>query len=323
MAWSTGAPEPYDMLADRERTLAALARDPEVDRLAGEIDPANMGSIMTFGREPARAIGRTADDLLRGMGPGLTHDPGDLLEDLAGVMGRVDAEDEAPKPGLLGRLLGGKRPPEDRLSHYDALGADLDRVYVGLKAYSAQLNRDNRRLEQLFQANLEYFHALEKYVAAGEKARRALAARLSRTEAALARAGEGALSFEAQTLRSAADALERRVQDLRAAEAVAMQCIPMIRVLQLNNRELSDRIDAAFIATLPAFRREMALAVAQRRERLKGEAAGALSARAGARRLEESRRAVLDGIGQTRELSQKAAAQSAGQLERLRKARGE
>lgn len=287
---------------------SALDDEAEIARLAASADPGNAASLLNFGAEAARGIARTSDTLLKDMDAGPDSDPGPLLEALAGVMGRIDLDEPEPRPGLLGRLLGrgaGGDQGDALLAKYDALGGELDRVFVGLKAYAALLNRDNRRLEALYRENVRYYRELERYVAAGERVKRDLAARLAEREAA-ATVGDGASAFEAQTLKSALAAMERRVHDLRTAEVTALQCLPMLKTLQMNNRELAQKIDAAFIVTLPAFRAAMGDAVRQKRRRLRGEAMSALEARRGEEALEKSRREIVEGIEAVRALRRRA-----------------
>ena len=304
-----------DLLAERERLRQTLIESGEADRLAAAIDPGDTRSIVTFGASASQAIGRTSDELLRGMGAGPSEDSGQLMEALAGVMARIDPDALAAKPGLLGRLLGRRGPgTDDLLNRYDALGGDLDRVFVRLKAHTATLARDNRQLEGLLEANVGYYRELEKYILAGERAIQALRQRLARLEA---EQGGGAASFETQTLRNAVATLERRVQDLRTSELVAMQTIPMIQAMRRNNRLLIDRIDAALLVTLPAFRQGLAAAILEKRRRLQGEAMAALNARAAAAdgagdvgaKLGELRRSVVSGIDEVRRLSADAEAQ--------------
>ena len=231
------------------------------------------------------------------------------------------AQSKDLKPGLLNRLLGKRasgNSTDETLARLDALGGDLDRVFVRLKAYAATLERDNRQLNSLSEANLGYYRELQKYILAGERAIQMLQQRLARLEAG---GGDAAAAFEIQTLRNALATLERRVQDLRASELVAMQTIPMIQSMRRNNRLLIDKIDAAFIVTLPAFRAGLAAAILEKRRQLRGEAMAALNARAnaapgaaavqpGGASLVDLRRGVLNGIDEVRRLTAAADAQA-------------
>ena len=52
--------------------------------------------------------------------------------------------------------------------------------------------------------------------------------------------------------------LEQRTHDLRIAENVAMQSIPMIKTMQFANMNLVRKINSAFIITLPVFKQALA-----------------------------------------------------------------
>ena len=65
--------------------------------------------------------------------------------------------------------------------------------------------------------------------------------------------------------------LEQRTQDLRTAEAVAMQSIPMIKTMEFTNMNLVRKINSAFIITLPVFKQALAQAIMLKRQKLQAE----------------------------------------------------
>jgi uncharacterized protein YaaN involved in tellurite resistance len=70
--------------------------------------------------------------------------------------------------------------------------------------------------------------------------------------------------------------LEQRTQDLRTAENVAIQSIPMLKTMQFSNMNLVRKINSAFIVTLPVFKQALAQAVMLKRQRIQAEAMSAL-----------------------------------------------
>ena len=70
--------------------------------------------------------------------------------------------------------------------------------------------------------------------------------------------------------------LEQRTQDLRTAENVAMQSIPMIKTMEFSNMNLVRKINSAFIVTLPVFKQALAQAIMLKRQRIQAEAMSAL-----------------------------------------------
>ena len=70
--------------------------------------------------------------------------------------------------------------------------------------------------------------------------------------------------------------LEQRTQDLRTAENVAMQSVPMIKTIEYSNMNLVRKINSAFIITLPVFKQALAQAIMLKRQRVQAEAMQAL-----------------------------------------------
>ena len=66
--------------------------------------------------------------------------------------------------------------------------------------------------------------------------------------------------------------LEQRTQDLRIAENVAMQSIPMIKTMEFSNYNLVRKINSAFIVTLPVFKQALAQAILLKRQKIQAEA---------------------------------------------------
>ena len=70
--------------------------------------------------------------------------------------------------------------------------------------------------------------------------------------------------------------LQQRTQDLRTAESVAMQSIPMLKMMEFSNYNLVRKINSAFIITLPVFKQALAQAMILKRQKIQAEAMQAL-----------------------------------------------
>ncbi len=49
------------------------------------------------------------------------------------------------------------------------MGEEVDKIYVQLKQYESEIKQSNRKLNQMFDANVNYYHELVKYILAGEQ----------------------------------------------------------------------------------------------------------------------------------------------------------
>ena len=195
-------------------------------------------------------------------------------------MDKFDIEEIKENPGLFGKLFGNLRKQLDKiLAKYHTMGDEVDKIYVQLKQYEADIKQSNRKLEEMFQANVNYYHELVRYILAGEQGCRELEAYIAQRQADMEATGDNSIQFELTTLNQALMMLEQRTQDLRTAENVAMQSIPMIKTMQFSNMNLVRKINSAFIITLPVFKQALTQAIMLKRQRLQTEAMSALDAK--------------------------------------------
>ena len=285
--------KPYDILEDRDRTVAQLVDSEEIDRLTSQIDIGDMTTIVTFGAGTVEEISKASDVVLRSMNMGQMDESSKMLEALARIMSKFDIDEFKDSPKLFGRLLGNVRGQLERiLTKYNSMGDEVDKIYVQLKGYEAEIKRSNQKLEEMFQSNVQYFHELEKYIVAGDQGCKEIADYMAQRQAEFERTGDQTISFELQTLEQAKTMLEQRTLDLRTAEAVALQSIPMLKAMQYNNMNLVRKINSAFIITLPVFKQALAQAILLKRQKLQSDAMSVLDQRTNEMLLKNARNTV-------------------------------
>lgn len=285
--------KPYDIIEDRDRTVAQLVDSDEIDRLTSQIDINDMTTIVTFGAQTVEEISKASDVVLRSMNMGQMDQSSQMLESLAKIMSKFDIDEFKDSPKLFGRLLGNVRGQLERiLTKYNTMGDEVDKIYVQLKGYEAEIKRSNQKLEQMFQSNVQYFHELEKYIVAGDQGCKEIEAYMNQRRQELERTGDQSISFELQTLEQAKTMLEQRTLDLRTAEAVALQSIPMLKAMQYNNMNLVRKINSAFIITLPVFKQALAQAILLKRQKLQSDAMSVLDQRTNEMLLKNARNTV-------------------------------
>lgn len=272
--------EKYDIVADRKRMNEQLVNSAEVDALVSTIEIDNLETIVSFGAEATEEISRASDVVLNSMNMSQLDESSEMLNVLAKIMNKFDIEEIKDNPGLFGKLFGNLRKQLDKvLAKYHTMGEEVDRIYVQLKQYEAEIKQSNRKLEQMFEANLGYYHQLVKYILAGEQGCRELEEYIAKRQNDMETSGDNAILFEIQNLQQALTMLEQRTQDLRIAENVAMQSIPMIKTMEYSNMNLVRKINSAFIITLPVFKQALAQAVMLKRQKIQADAMSALDAK--------------------------------------------
>lgn len=267
----------YDIVADRENMNKALAHSPEIDALTSQIEVHNLETIVTFGSGAADEISKSSDVILNSMNLSQLDGSSEMLNTLAKIMSKFDIDEIKDNPGLFGKFFGNLRKQLDKiLDKYHVMGDEVDKVYVQLKQYEAEIKQSNRKLDDMFKTNVNYYHELVKYIVAGERGCGEIEAYISQRQAEYESTGDNAIQFEIQSMQQALMMLEQRTQDLRTAESIAMQSIPMIKTMEFSNMNLVRKINSAFIITLPVFKQALAQAIMLKRQRIQAEAMAAL-----------------------------------------------
>ena len=283
----------YDIVADRNQMNAELINSAEVDALVSTIEVNNMESIVTFGAHAAEEISKASDIVLNSMNMAQLDESSQMLTTLAKIMDKFDIEEIKENPGLFGKLFGNLRKKLDQiLAKYHTMGEEVDKIYVQLKQYEAEIKQSNRRLDQMFDANVNYYHELVKYILAGEQGCTELESYIAHRQNEMETTGDNSIQFEITSLNQCLMLLEQRTQDLRTAESVAMQSIPMIKTMEFSNMNLVRKINSAFIITLPVFKQALAQAIMLKRQRIQAESMAALDAKTNEMLIKNARNTV-------------------------------
>ena len=263
----------FDIAVESEKLRNDLVNSAEVDALVSKIELDNLDSIVTFGGEVATEISKSSDLVLNSMNISQIEETSKMLGVLANIMSKFDIEEIKQDPGLFDKLFGGIKKQLDKImAKYQTMGGEIDKIYVELKGYEGEIKETNKKLNTMFDSNVNYYHDLLKYILAGEQGCKELEGAIADKTAEMDRTGDKSIQFELTTLNNALMMLEQRTQDLRVAENVAMQTIPMLKTMEFSNINLIRKINSAFIITLPIFKQSLAQAIMLKRQRLQAEA---------------------------------------------------
>lgn len=265
--------ERYDVATDAQKTREVYVNTEEVDKLVSKIELNNLDSIVYFGSDVTNEIAKASDSVLNSMSISQINDTGKMMKALSKIMDEFDIEEIKDEPGFFGRLFGNaKKQLEKILDKYHTMGDEIDKIYVQLRGYESEITQSNRKLNDMFDANVEFYHELIKYILAGEQACKELQDYIAKRQADLEATGDNSIQFELTTLNQALMMLEQRVQDLRTAENIAMQSIPMIKTMEFSNYNLVRKINSAFIVTLPVFKQALSQAILLKRQKIQAQA---------------------------------------------------
>ncbi|MFC3124618.1 toxic anion resistance protein [Pseudoroseomonas globiformis] len=260
-----------------DTTIETPVAGEAVDRLAAAIDLRDPSTILRFGAEAQSRAASAADAMLGAARNQATGEAGEALSGLLSTLRGFDVTEMSEKPGLVGRLarLAGRGQTQATaiIQRYEGVRGQIETVGDRLDGHRTRLLEDVERLERLYGATLEWFHALAEHIAAGEVV-------LARTDAEAIPAAEREAADSAndlapqklRDLRAARDELDRRVHDLRLTRQVAMQSLPGLRLIQENDKALAAKIHSVLANTVPLWRTQLAQALAIQNMREAGDA---------------------------------------------------
>lgn len=265
--------EAYDIVEDRKQMNNELVGSDEVDALVSTIEVNNLETIVSFGAEAADEISKASDIVLNSMSMSQIDESSEMLNALSKIMSKFDIDEIREDKGLFNKLFGNLRKQLEKiLQKYHTMGDEVDKIYVQLKQYESEIKQSNRNLNQMFDANVGYYHELVKYILAGEQGCRELENYIAQRQQDYENTADNAIQLEISSLNNALMMLEQRTQDLRTAENIAMQSIPMIKTMEYSNMNLVRKINSAFIVTLPVFKQALAQAIMLKRQKIQAEA---------------------------------------------------
>lgn len=236
-----------------------------IDSLIQQIDTNDSNSIMAFGSDAQEQMSTISENMLEGVRNKDLGAAGAPLNDMIATIRGFDIDELNPnkKLGFFARLFGKAKPVSIFLSKYDDVRKQINNITDKMESQKTQLLTDIISLDKLYDANLEYFHKLELYIAAGEEKLSQLGdTEIPTLEKIAAKEPDDMLHAQAvRDLRGVRDDLERRIHDLRLTRQVAMQSLPSIRLVQENDKMLINKVNSTLINTVPLWKNQLAQAV--------------------------------------------------------------
>lgn len=339
-------PQTYSIIDTANELKQELASSEEIDKLVSTINANDPNSIITFGNQVAEEISKASDQVLNSMNMTQLDDSSELLNALKNIMDQFDVKEltEEKKAGFFANL---RKQLDKILAKYHTMGEEVDKIYVQLKQYESEISQSNIKLETMYNANIEYYKELLKYIMAGEQACKELDQYIEDFKVKVQNNPDsGTAAMDLQTLEQTRSIMEQRVMDLKIAENVAMQTVPMLKAMEFSNINLIRKINSAFITTMPVFKQALAQAVMLKRQRIQANAMKALDDKTNelllknaqntvdqtklttqlamgssikVETLEKTWETIVNGIDETRKLQEEARTKRAEDSKRLEK----
>ena len=239
-------------------------------QLAEQIDPKNQQAIALYGTQAQSKLLSFSHSMLDHVQKKDTGEIGQIIGDLMKKLEQVSPDALKPeKRGLISKMFGKiSNSVQEVLTKYQKTGAQIDRISVKLDHSKTGLLQDIQVLEQLYEQNKEYFHALNVYIAAGELKLEELQNKTIPELKKKAELTQDQMAFqEVNDLMQFADRLEKRTHDLVLSRQVTMQSAPQIRLIQSANQALVEKIQSSITTAMPLWKNQVAIALTLLRQK--------------------------------------------------------
>jgi len=239
-------------------------------QLAEQIDPRNHQAMITYGTQAQGKLLSFSHTMLEHVQKKDIGEVGEIISDLMKRLDEVNPDElKEGKPSFFGRMFGKiSNSLQEVLSKYQKTGAQIDRISVKLDRSKNVLLSDIKLLEQLYETNKEYFHALNVYIAAGEIKLEELH---QKTIPEMKRAAEATNDQmkvqEVNDMIQFADRLDKRLYDLKLSREITIQSAPQIRLIQNTNQALVEKIQSSIMTAIPLWKNQVAIALTLIRQR--------------------------------------------------------
>lgn len=278
--------EQYSLANVAEQYKQEIIASGEIDKLTSLIDVNNSTSIIEFGRKPAEEMAKVADQVLSKYDSASVTQVSTLVDSLLDVMKKVDLGEiksaqtlmmEQAKKTFWDRFKKSAQEKLDALvGKYRTIGGDMEKICQQLTVYEQQIKSSNKDIAKMYdQAKVNYKN-LTAYILAGEQAIIEIEQYRNNLESEYQATGNPDIQFDIQNVNQALSLMEQRVADLRGAEAVALQSVPIFKVQEITNANLARKVNSAFIVTVPAFKSALVNSVIAKQQAIQMQGLSAL-----------------------------------------------
>jgi uncharacterized protein YaaN involved in tellurite resistance len=241
------------MLTDTEKK--------QVDDFSQKIDITNSTEILQYGAAAQKKIASFSDSALANV---QTKDLGEIGGQITNLVVELKGFNisEEEKGGILGFFKKQGNKIEGIKAKYDKASVNVDKIAESLEAHQVQLMKDIVTLDKLYDMNLNYHKELSMYIIAGKK--KLEYERNNTLKNLKEKAEKSGLAEDAQAANDYSqlcESFDKKLNDLELTRMVSVQMSPQIRLVQNNDKIMSEKIQSTLVNTIPLWKSQMVLAM--------------------------------------------------------------
>lgn len=226
------------------------------------LNPKVIGSVSNYGVELQSRLADSGKSFLTTAKTSRSGEVGNIMQDLVSTLDLINIKD-LEEPNSVIKVL--QKIPiinnfvpsiKKVMRKYDTIEESIKTIESNIQATQMMAIADNNALQQMFDDNKTYLQQLEDIIVAGTLAVEDSKSTLSNL------ISEGADNILISDQENFITSLEKKIHDLKAVRQIAKHNLLQIRIIQRNNIMSADNAQSMIALTIPAFRSQMALAVA-------------------------------------------------------------
>ena len=238
---------------------------PEEQKVVAEfsekIDLQNSTMVLQYGSAAQKKIASFSDTALNNVRTKDLGEVGDQISSLVVELKGFDI-DEEEKKGFFGFFKSTGNKITAMKARYDSAETNVNKIASALEAHQVQLMKDVVMLDKLYDMNLNYHKELSMYIIAGKKKlQKERATTLVELQAKAQRTGLAEDAQAANDFAQQCDNFEKKLHDLELTRMVSVQMSPQIRLVQNNDKLMTEKIQSTLVNTIPLWKSQMVLAL--------------------------------------------------------------
>lgn len=245
-------------------------RQDQTKALSEKIDASDSQSIVSYGAMAQKQIGDFSHQIIAQV---QNQDLDVVGEQLRELLARLNDTDPSQltnqKQNRIQRWFKKQKASLYEMNaKYQKVGYQIDEIAGHLTRQKNGLLNDNLQLDSLYQQNLEFFEALNVYIAAAQ-----IKAERLRQEELPALKDQVTSEHDQMTIQKIADLeqfinrLEKRIYDLELTREITIQQAPQIRLIQNANQNLAEKIQSSIYTAIPLWKNQIAIQLSLYRQK--------------------------------------------------------
>lgn len=251
-------------------TLSSPETIARIASIKGKLDGKLSSSEVTkFGAEIGERTNSYTDDMLSQVNNSDLESLGGGLTDLV-LSTQKHSQDalmfsernQKSKIPLIGKYIDKYREKkEENKIMFETTKQSIDRMVDNLNVRQASIIKRNDELENMYHGVLDTAQEIGLYIISAQLRLGEMKAELMVLSGRNIDNSDKFLNQEIYDLNSAVNSLEKRIDDMYLLQQASFLTLPQIRIIQQNNRDLTDKFNVVKTITIPTWKNSYAMAI--------------------------------------------------------------